>query len=184
MDTNNTIVPGFDNERDDSLSISLKKADGIARGLFIYLSGYIDTYNSNYFQKQITKVIEAGYINLIFNCSALNYVSSTGIGSFTVFLKVIKPKGGDIVLQEIQPKVYEVFQLLGFSQFFNIKATLEESIEFFKNGGGSGESSTFPLVIACPVCSKKLRATKAGRFRCSGCRSIIAINDLGDVSLG
>ena len=102
MDTNNTIVPGFDNERDDSLSISLKKAEGINHGIFVYLSGYIDTYNSNYFQKQITKVIEAGYINLIFNCSALNYVSSTGIGSFTVFLKVIKPKGGDIVLQEIQ----------------------------------------------------------------------------------
>ncbi len=184
MDTNNTIVPGFDNERDDSLSISLKKAEGINHGIFVYLSGYIDTYNSNYFQKQITKVIEAGYINLIFNCSALNYVSSTGIGSFTVFLKVIKPKGGDIVLQEIQPKVYEVFQLLGFSQFFNIKSSMEESLEFFKNGGDGAGSSTFPLVISCPVCSKKLRATKAGRFRCSGCRSIIAINDIGDVSLG
>ncbi|MCR4579240.1 MAG: anti-sigma factor antagonist [Treponema sp.] len=184
MDTNNSIVPGIDNERDDSLSITLKKADGINRGIFIYLTGYIDTYNSNFFQKQISKVIEAGYINLIFNCSALNYVSSTGIGSFTVFLKVIKPKGGDIVLQEIQPKVYEVFQLLGFSQFFNIKATMEEALDYFKSGGSSSDSSVFPLVISCPVCNKKLRATKAGRFRCSGCRSIIAINDTGDVSLG
>ena len=121
MDSNNSIIPGFDNEKDDSLSIALKKADGINRGIFIYLNGYIDTYNSSFFQKQITKVIEAGYINLIFNCSALNYVSSTGIGSFTVFLKIVKPKNGDVVLLEIQPKVYEVFQLLGFSQFFNIK---------------------------------------------------------------
>ena len=184
MDTNNNIIPGFDADRDDSLAISLKKAEGINRGIFIYLSGYIDTYNSNYFQKQVTKVIEAGYINLIFNCSALNYVSSTGIGSFTVFLKVIKPKGGDVVLQEIQPKVYEVFQLLGFSQFFNIKSTSEEAIAFFKNGGSSADSAIFPLVISCPVCNKKLRATKAGRFRCSGCRSIIAINETGDVSLG
>ncbi len=184
MDTNDTIIPGFDSDRDDSLAINLKKAEGISRGVFVYLSGYIDTYNSNYFQKQITKVIEAGYINLIFNCAALNYVSSTGIGSFTVFLKVIKPKGGDIVLQEIQPKVYEVFQLLGFSQFFNIKATQEEAIAFFKNGGTPADSTIFPLVISCPVCNKKLRATKAGRFRCSGCRSIIAINETGDVSLG
>ena len=70
MDNNNAIIPGFDNEKDDSLTIVLRKADGIPRGIFIYLSGYIDTYNSSFFQKQITKVIEAGYINLVFNCSS------------------------------------------------------------------------------------------------------------------
>ena len=41
MDTNNNIIPGFDSDRDDSLAISLKKAEGINRGIFIYLSGYI-----------------------------------------------------------------------------------------------------------------------------------------------
>ena len=131
MESNNDIIPGFDNDRDDSLTINLRRADGVKDGLFIYLSGYIDTYNSSFFQKKITNVIEAGYINLIFNCSSLNYVSSTGIGSFTVFLKMVKPKSGDIVLLEIQSKVYEVFQLLGFSQFFNIKNTAEEAIAFF-----------------------------------------------------
>ena len=184
MENNNTIVPGFDNEKDDSLTISLRKADSINKGIFIYLSGYIDTYNSSFFQKQMTKVIEAGFINLVFNCSSLNYVSSTGIGSFTVFLKVVRPKGGDIVLLEIQPKVYEVFQLWGFSQFFNIKSSADEVIAFFSNGGGVSENSTFPLVISCPGCNKKLRATKSGRFRCSGCRSILAINDAGEVTLG
>lgn len=184
MENNNIIIPGFDNEKDDSLAISLRKADSVNRGIFIYLSGYIDTYNSSFFQKQITKIIEAGYINLIFSCASLNYVSSTGIGSFTVFLKVVKPKGGDVVLLEIQPKVYEVFQLLGFSQFFNIKATADEAISYFNNGGATTESSVFPLIISCPVCNKKLRATKSGRFRCSGCRSILAISDAGEVTLG
>lgn len=184
MDNNNALVPGFDNEKDDSLTISLRKADAINKGIFIYLSGYIDTYNSSFFQKQMTKVIEAGYVNLVFNCSSLNYVSSTGIGSFTVFLKVVKPKGGDVVLLEIQPKVYEVFQLLGFAQFFNIKGSADEAIAFFNNGGVTNDNSVFPLIIGCPVCNKKLRATKSGRFRCSGCRSILAINENGEVSLG
>lgn len=184
MDNNNVLIPGFDNEKDDSLTISLRKADGVNRGIFIYLSGYIDTYNSSFFQKQITKIIEAGYVNLIFSCASLNYVSSTGIGSFTVFLKIVKPKGGDVVLLEIQPKVYEVFQLLGFSQFFNIKNTADEAISYFNNGTTVGESSVFPMIICCPVCNKKLRATKAGRFRCSGCRSILAISETGEVSLG
>ena len=184
MGNNDAIIPGFDTDKDDSLTIVLRKAEGIPRGIFVYLSGYIDTYNSSFFQKQITKIIDSGYINLVFNCSSLNYVSSTGIGSFTVFLKIVKPKGGDIVLLEIQPKVYEVFQLLGFSQFFNIKNTADEAISFFTSGGSATESSVFPLIISCPVCNKKPRATKSGRFRCSGCRSILAINDNGEVTLG
>ena len=181
--SNNNIVPGFDDERDDSLKISLEKIDAVPNGLGIYLNGYIDTYNSNFFQKKITKVVEAGFSNLIFNCSALNYVSSTGIGSFTSFLKMLKPKGGDIVLLEIQPIVYELFQLLGFSQFFTIKQTSEEVIAYFASGP-SKSSDIFPAVITCPICQKKLRAPKPGRFRCSGCRSILAIDKNAEVSLG
>ena len=184
MESSNVVIPGFDADKDDSLQIRLDKSFGVPNGLIIYLTGYIDTYNSTYFQKKITQVIEAGFVNLIFNCAALNYVSSTGIGSFTVFLKMLKPKGGDVVLLEIQPKVYEVFQLLGFSQFFNIKSTADEAIAYFNNGGTESSNSVFPLVISCLVCNKKLRATKSGRFRCSGCRSILAINENGEVSLG
>lgn len=183
MDNNDVLVVGFDNEKDDNLSISLRKADGVKDGIIVYLSGYIDTYNSTFFQKQVMKCIEQGYINLIFNCSQLNYVSSTGIGSFTVFLKMVKPNGGDVVLLEIQPKVYEVFQLLGFSQFFNIRNNQDEATSFFANGEGV-LPDVFPTIVACPVCRKKLKATKAGRFRCSGCKSIIAINSDAEISLG
>lgn len=184
MENNNSIIPGFDTEKDESLTIILKKPENIGRCMIVYLSGYIDTYNSTFFQKQITKVIEAGYINLIFNCNALNYVSSTGIGSFTVFLKMVKPKGGDLVLLEVQEKVLEVFQILGFSQFFNIKDTIENALAFFSSGGNPQATSAFPVVVSCPVCSKKLRATRAGRFRCSGCKTILAINEDGSCTLG
>ncbi len=132
MSNNNNIIPGFDDEKDDSLLISIEKVDSVPNCLLLYLNGYIETYNLSFFQKRISKAVETGFINLVFNCAALNYVSSTGIGSFTAFLKLVKPKGGDIVLLEIQPKVYEVFQLLGFSQFFNIKDTTEDAINFFK----------------------------------------------------
>lgn len=113
MFENNAIIPGFDSERDSSLTISLKKTEDVENGIFCYLSGYIDTYNSSFFQKQISKVIDAGYINLIFNCHSLNYVSSTGIGSFTVFLKSVKPKSGDIVLYRDSTKSFWSFPIIG-----------------------------------------------------------------------
>lgn len=182
---NNDFVPGFDDDRDDSLKITLDSLDGIQSGILVNLSGYIDTYNSVYFQKQINKVISAGFANIVFACSALNYVSSTGIGSFTSFLKLVKPKGGDIVLMNIQPKVFEVFQLLGFSQFFTIKNNMTDAIASFnKSSDSSDHLSVFPKAVSCPVCSRKLKATKSGRFRCSDCKSIIAIDQTGHVFLG
>lgn len=181
---NNDIVPGFDDEKDDSLKIRLQKIETIEGCLVLYLTGYIDTYNSNFFQKRVNKAIETGYTRLIFHSGGLNYVSSTGIGSFTAFLKAVKPRGGDLVLLEIQPKVYEVFQLLGFSQFFNIKDNLDEAVEFFVKGGKTGKTDVFPKIFSCPICSKKLKATKPGRFRCSECKTILAIDNSGQVFLG
>lgn len=83
----------------------------------------------------------------------------------------------------IQPKVYEVFQLLGFSQFYNIKESIEDAIKFFSETTVSNVS-IFPKIVSCPVCSKRLKATKSGRFRCSECKSILAIDSQGVVSLG
>ena len=97
---NNDIVPSFDEEKDESLRIKLEKVEGVEGCLVLYLGGYIDTYNSNFFQKRINRAVESGFIRLIFNCGGLNYVSSTGIGSFTAFLKAVKPRGGDLVLLE------------------------------------------------------------------------------------
>lgn len=183
MTNNNNLVPGFNDEKDDSLKITLDKIDGVPNCISIVLNGYVDTYNSSFFQKRIAKVVEAGFVNLVFNCVALNYVSSTGIGAFIAFLKMVKPKGGDVVLLEIQPKVYEVFQLLGFSQFFNIKNSTEEAVNYLKSGAPT-VSSVFPKIFACPVCSKRLKASRAGRFRCSECKSILAIDAQGQVFLG
>jgi len=182
--TNNEIVPGFDDEKDESLKIRLQKVDEADGCLIMYLTGYIDTYNSNFFQKRVNRAIEAGFIRLIFHCGSLNYVSSTGIGSFTAFLKTVKPRGGDLVLLEIQPKVYEVFQLLGFSQFFNIRENLDDAKTFFNKGSEPASSSLFPKIFKCPICSTKLKAAKPGRFRCSNCKTILAIDNGGQIFLG
>jgi len=182
--SNNDIVPGFDNDKDDNLKIRLDRVKEAPKCLMLSLNGYIDTYNSNFFQKCVQKAIEAGYVELIFQCSGLNYVSSTGIGSFTSFLKDVKEKGGDVIMLDIQPKVYEVFQLLGFSKFFNIKDSLDESINFFRSGFVKETIIIFPKIISCPICYKKLKVVKPGRFRCSECKSVIAIDENGQSRLG
>lgn len=181
---NNDIVAGFDDEMDESLKIRLEKTEKDENCLILHLTGYIDTYNSNFFQKMIQKAIDAGFIKLVFQCSDLNYVSSTGIGSFTVFLKNVKPKGGTIVLLGFQPKVFEVFQLLGFSQFFHIKDSIEDALEFLSAEFAEENAPLFPGSITCPNCSKKLKVPKPGRYNCSECKAVLSVDASGKVTLG
>ena len=136
-------------------------------------------------KEETNRLIESGYIKILFNCSELNYVSSTGIGAFTSFLKSVKQKRGDVVLSFLQPKVYEVFQLLGFSKFFNITTSLDEAGQIL-SGQKQEEKvkSNFPKIFRCPICKKNLKASRAGRFRCSECKTILNIDEESHVFLG
>jgi anti-sigma B factor antagonist len=178
---NNDIVPGFDDEKNDSIKLKLQKIEDMEGGLIVYASGYIDTYNVSFFRKPVERAVESGYVRIVFELSRINYISSTGFGAFPHFLKLVKPQNGDMVLNQVQPKVYEVFALLGFSQYFIFMENLDASIGYL---AGHLESPLFPKVFTCPICSKRLRASKAGRFRCAECKSILVIDKATSVMLG
>ena len=125
-------ISGFEDELDDCLAVNVKKIAELENACSIKLTGYIDTYNSAFFQKKTDMLIEGGYNNFILDCSDLNYISSTGIGSLASFLRNIQSKSGHLVLVSLQPNVHEVFMILGFTQFFTVKDTEEEAISILK----------------------------------------------------
>lgn len=179
MELHEDLLKSLLETKDDSILIDLKILGDI---LLVKLTGYIDTYNSNYFINQINKILENGAYKIIFDCSGVSYISSTGIGSFVIVLKTVKSHGGEVVILKIAPRVYEVFALLGFSQFFKIVDTLEDAITFLN----AETKSDFAEVYEnqCPTCKKRLIIKKPGRFRCPGCKSIIMVNSSKQVFLG
>ncbi len=179
----NNVVELTD-EKIESLDIELRKVSTVPRCLVVSMKGYIDTYNAPHFQRRVAEVFNAGYIRLIFDFSGISYISSTGIGAFTSVLKNVKPRGGDMVLLGMIDRVFEVFQLLGFSSFFNITNTVEEAIDYLSIQSRSTHEGPFPKVFGCPSCGKRLKAPRHGRFRCSECKTILVINKSGQVLLG
>jgi anti-anti-sigma factor len=179
---NNEIVPGFDNEEVQNLRIDLHDISAGKEIISLHITGYIDATNTAGFQKLVSKVTDAGYMKLVFVCNSLNYLSSSGIGSFTGFYNTVKPKGGNIVLVGIQPKVFEVFQLLGFTSFFIIMNSMDEAVAFFNKNTNPGEKSVYPGIIPCPVCMAKLKVLKTGRYRCSKCKGLINVDENGVVT--
>jgi anti-sigma B factor antagonist len=170
---NNEIVPGFDDEKNESIRMRLQKTEEVEGCLIVHAAGYIDIYNTEFFRKRMEKAIESGFVRIVIEMSRVTYVSSTGIGAFVSLLRTVKHGNGDLVLNHVQPKVYEIFRLLGFSQFFAFMENLEESIAHFSQ---SFESPEFSTAFRCPICSKMLKASRVGRFRCGECKTIL-VND-------
>ena len=79
----------------------------------------------------VNEAVKGGAKNLIFDMSEITYVSSTGIGTFTGFLKNVKPMGGNLVLVGMAKRVLEVFSLLGFVNFFDRTDTVDEALDLF-----------------------------------------------------
>ena len=125
-------IPNFGTEKNDYLQLTLEGIDGFESACVVHLDGFIDTYNSSFFQTKVTKVIAFNYKALIFDCKNLSYVSSTGIGAFINLWKAIRLQGGNFVFLDVQSKVMEVFQLLGFSKSFTFANSMDEAIAAFK----------------------------------------------------
>jgi anti-sigma B factor antagonist len=62
---------------------------------------------------------------VLIDCSALEYISSSGLGALLVLLKLIQEKGGTLRLFSLSPRIAEVFAIAGFDKFFSIFPGLE-----------------------------------------------------------
>lgn len=126
------IAPGFDGRADDKLVMEPERLGEDETLLLLRLSGYIDTYNSAQFQRQVQKILDAGYCRLILDLESLSYISSTGIYVLISILRSCQKEGGDIVLVAANATVHDVFDILGFSSFFVLRAELREAIDYFR----------------------------------------------------
>lgn len=179
---NNFIIPDFDDEKDTNLKVVLSVTPDLPNILQVYLNGSIDNYNTIFFEHKMEKILDHGDYKILFKCASLDYVSSSAIGVFANFYPKFKALGGTFVFIDLSPKVVEVFQLLGFSHFFNIVADEDEANMFFNNSSKPVEM-IFPRIIECPMCNSKLKTQKAGIFKCSRCKTILKVSDSGQVSI-
>ena len=167
---------------DDNISIQTEEID---RGLILRLSGQLDFNNAWPFLERINRCVEYGHIILFFDCSEVNYISSSGIGVLVSIEKELSTRNGTMLLVGVQQKIFDLFDLLGFRDHFAYRNTMEEVIEEFYGDthGTDGDeiNKNSPLIFRCPVCVKKQRTDQSGRFRCGFCRSLIEVDANGGV---
>ena len=103
------------------------------------LDGYLDAHSAPQFEKAIQDEHTAGHNQIAVDCQSLTYISSAGLGVFMSFIEEIRAAGGDIKLAGIVPKVYQVFEVLGFPALFDIVDDVPTAMAHFAQGIGTPE---------------------------------------------
>ncbi len=97
------------------------------------LEGYLDAHTAPEFEKAVQAEFEAGRLRLVVECSRLTYISSAGLGVFMSFIEEIRAAGGDIKICGLAPKVFQVFDILGFSALFDILPDLPAAVQRYRD---------------------------------------------------
>lgn len=88
--------------------------------LNISIQGELDANSSIELDAVIKEAIERQMINIMIDCKGLVYISSAGLGVFISHLDDLKSYGGKFVFYQMDPAVYNVFEILGLHTIMEI----------------------------------------------------------------
>ncbi len=95
------------------------------------LKGYLDAHTAPKLEEAFQSLLKSQRFNIVVNCRELSYISSAGLGVFMAFIEDVRKNRGDIKLSNMTPKVFNVFDLLGFPLLYEIVKDEQEAVRKF-----------------------------------------------------
>src|SRR5215207_2977388 len=86
----------------------------------LVLIGEIDASSSIELDLAIAKSVGEGFTKILVDCSALEYISSAGLGVFMSYIEEFKDKNIKMVLFGMNDKVGNTFEILGLNELLHI----------------------------------------------------------------
>jgi anti-sigma B factor antagonist len=97
----------------------------------IDLHGELDAHTASQLEEALQQLINNNKANIIVNFQRLDYIASAGLGVFMAYIEDVRSIGGDIKLTNMNSKVYNVFDLLGFPTLYDILDDEEKAVKKF-----------------------------------------------------
>jgi anti-anti-sigma factor len=94
----------------------------------ITINGRLDATTAPVADKIIKTILEGGCLQMLFDFSALDYLSSSGLKAILGATKELRRKGGQIVLCALPDLVREIFEVSGFTSVVPVAESVESGI--------------------------------------------------------
>ncbi len=115
------------------LDIKTEEREGV---VLVLPRGKIDPLTVEDFERELEKNIKEGKVKIVLDCSELEYISSAGLGVLIGHIEEIREKGGDLVICCASPRVYQIFDLLGFTKIYRFTPDRDSAFRVFLDAQG------------------------------------------------
>ncbi len=110
----------------------------------------LDEQNIQLIGEQLFSLVdEQGFEKLLLDFRNVEYKSSAAIGKLITLQKKLDRKHGRLIFYNLDPQIYEVYEITKFNRFFVIVNSLKDALALF--------DATAVLRVSCPV------------YNCRGC---------------
>ena len=96
--------------------------------LVVELSGRLDTDTAETFFERFEQEIAAGHNKMIFDCKALEHISSLGFGMMIRAHSRLQKEGGAVRFARLEGYIEEAFRIVGFSKLFENFDSVEAAV--------------------------------------------------------
>ena len=90
-------------------------------GLTVALAGEIDFAKAEAFYTAVMEGFKATPANVCFDCTALEFIDSTTLGTFVKILKAVKTEGYSMKLINLQGKIKKLFVICALDKIITIE---------------------------------------------------------------
>lgn len=86
----------------------------------IELIGDLDIYNNKKFKEKLADIYDELDKDIVVDCEKLEYIDSTGLGSFISLLKLTRDEDKTITVKNLKKNIKKVFKITDLDKLFNI----------------------------------------------------------------
>lgn len=87
--------------------------------------GRLDALTVPKFEEILRDHLSRGTPRVVVDLINVTYISSSGLRALLTARRLSKNQGGDVKLCQLSPRVYEIFEMVGFTQVFGIYDSVE-----------------------------------------------------------
>jgi anti-anti-sigma factor len=112
----------------DNIDVQVEDLEDRPRTKIIRLAGSLEAPSIARVNQVVLPLIQAGVVNLIFDCRRLSYVASPALGILINYYKRTREMDGTTKFFGLEENILDIFRIVGLTTTFEIYPTREEAL--------------------------------------------------------
>lgn len=92
------------------------------------VGGEVDLYTAPVLRERLAELFAVGVTHVVIDTSGITFLDSSGLGLLVGWQKRLRARSGSLALVANQPRIVQLFELVGLTRLFPPYATVSEAI--------------------------------------------------------